>query len=190
MMKGWDLLIKQKDGLGAWIKLAYMKESHPVEVAEFAKARGINDEPAFAWWVRDTLRRRDRIISKVKSRYWKRTHKYGVELPKSVEQALAIDRKTGTDLWKKAIEKEMRNVMPAFEFDPGDKIRPGYKKITCHMVFDIKMDGSFTRKVRLVADGHKTGEAPAHTTDSSGEQGVSVTGILACCTEWPEGHVM
>jgi hypothetical protein len=52
----------------------------------------------------------------VKSRYWKRTHKYGVELPKSVKQALAIDRNTGTSFWKDAIKKEMKNVLPAFEF--------------------------------------------------------------------------
>ena len=44
------------------------------------------------------------------------SHKYGLELPKSVAQALEIDRKTGTDFWRKAIEKEIRNVFPAFEF--------------------------------------------------------------------------
>ena len=34
------------------------------------------------------------------------------------------------------------------------------------MIFDIKMDGKFTRKARLVADGHKT-EAPSSLTYSS-----------------------
>ena len=29
-----------------------MKESHPVEVAEYARARGIDKEPAFEWWVK------------------------------------------------------------------------------------------------------------------------------------------
>jgi hypothetical protein len=27
------------------------KDSYPIELAEFAKARGIADESAFAWWV-------------------------------------------------------------------------------------------------------------------------------------------
>ena len=40
------------------------KESNPVDVAEFAKARGTDDESAFAWWVPHTLRKRDLIISK------------------------------------------------------------------------------------------------------------------------------
>jgi predicted dienelactone hydrolase len=41
----------------------------------------------------------------VKSWYWKHTHKYRVELPKSVKQVLAIDRNTGNSFWKDAIEK-------------------------------------------------------------------------------------
>jgi hypothetical protein len=28
-----------------------LKESNPVEVAEYAVANKIDDEPAFAWWV-------------------------------------------------------------------------------------------------------------------------------------------
>ena len=47
--KGWEILIKWKDKSESWIKLADMKESHPVEVAEYAKARGIDKEPAFEW---------------------------------------------------------------------------------------------------------------------------------------------
>jgi hypothetical protein len=117
-----------------------LKESNPLELAEYAKANKLVSEPAFAWWVQTVLRRRDRIINKVASRYWKKSHKYGVELPKSVKEALAIDDKTGTQFWRLAIEKEMKNVMAAFEFNDEDKIPIGYKHITCHMVFDIKSD--------------------------------------------------
>jgi hypothetical protein len=35
-------------------------------------------------------------------------------VPKDVTQALAINFKTGTDFWRKAIEIEMLNVTPAF----------------------------------------------------------------------------
>jgi hypothetical protein len=44
--------------------------------------------------------------------------------------------------------------MPAFEFRDDDKVPPGYKKIDCHMVFDVKVD--LTCKARLVAGGHQT----------------------------------
>ncbi|KAI2490433.1 Reverse transcriptase (RNA-dependent DNA polymerase) [Fragilaria crotonensis] len=72
--KGWKLLISWKDGTSSWVPLKDIKESNPVEVAEYALANKILEEPAFAWWARHTLRKRDRIIRKVKSRYWARTH--------------------------------------------------------------------------------------------------------------------
>ena len=34
-----------------------LKESHPVELAEYARFRGIDIKPAFAWWVPYTLRK-------------------------------------------------------------------------------------------------------------------------------------
>jgi hypothetical protein len=162
---GWDLLIQWKDGTTSWEPLKNLKESNPVQVAEFAVLNKIADEPAFAWWIKDVLRRRDRIISKVKTRYWKKTHKYGFELPKTVAQALAIDKATGTDFWAKAIAKEMKNVRPAFKvMDDGAKKPVGYKEIKCHMIFDVKMD--FTRKARFVAGGHMT-DPPSSITYSS-----------------------
>jgi hypothetical protein len=123
------------------------------------------DAPASAWWIGDVLRRRNRIISKVNSRYWKRTHKFGLLVPKTVKEALEIDKLMGTDFWRKAIALEMKNAQPAFEFLEHDETVPvGYQQINCHMIFDIKMD--FTRKARFVAGGHTT-EAPAYMTYSS-----------------------
>ena len=92
-----------------------LKASNPIELAEYAVANRIVEEPAFAWWVSDVLKRRNRIISKVKSKYWKTTHKFGIEVPKDVERALEIDRQMGTTFWRDAIDKEMKKVMVAFE---------------------------------------------------------------------------
>jgi len=39
---------------------------------------------------------------------------------------------------------------------------PGHSEIGLHMVFDIKMDGLFTRKARLVANGNETPEFPKY----------------------------
>eukprot|EP00957_Ditylum_brightwellii_P007080 536689-Ditylum_brightwellii.AAC.1 len=38
-MQGWRLLVHWVDGTKSWISLKGMKESYPIEVAEFAKAR-------------------------------------------------------------------------------------------------------------------------------------------------------
>jgi hypothetical protein len=132
-----------------------MKESHPVEVAEFAKARGIDGEPAFVWWVPYTLRKRDVILSAVKSRIRKTTHKYGIEIPTSLVHGYEIDKKNGDSFWKDAIAKEMHNIGVAFEVLLDDQLAPvGWKKVTGHFVWDVKMD--FTRKARWVLDGHLT----------------------------------
>ena len=150
---GWKLLVKWSDGSESWVPLKDMKESHPLEVADFAKARGIADEPAFSWWVPYTLQKRDVIISKVKSRIRKTTHKYGIEMATCVGHAYEIDKGNGNTLWRDAIKKEMTNVGIAFEvLEEGEKAPVAWRKVSGHLVFDVKI----TRKARWVLDGHKT----------------------------------
>ena len=96
-----------------------------------------------------------------------------------MEEALKLDAKNGNDLWRKGIEKEMTKMNKKATFEKyekatADELRSGKKKIpggynemTCHMVFDIKMDGLFTRKARYVADGHTSGYVPGYLTYSS-----------------------
>jgi hypothetical protein len=87
-------------------------------------------------------------------RYWKKTHKFGIELPKSISEALKVNRDTGTtDFWRKAVDKEMKNVMPAFKFRDDNQVPVGFKHIDCHMMFDVKFD--LTWKARYVAGGHQ-----------------------------------
>ncbi|KAL7477362.1 hypothetical protein ACHAW6_003172 [Cyclotella cf. meneghiniana] len=42
-----------------------LKESHPLQVAEFALATGIANEPVFNWWVTWVLKKRDHGQAKV-----------------------------------------------------------------------------------------------------------------------------
>ena len=39
-----------------WKYLKDVKESNPIEVAEYVTAQRIQDDPAFAWWVPFTLK--------------------------------------------------------------------------------------------------------------------------------------
>jgi hypothetical protein len=59
---GWQLSCQWKDSSSSWVNLADLKESHLIEVAEYAKILGIDHEPAFNWWVPHILKKRDRII--------------------------------------------------------------------------------------------------------------------------------
>ena len=159
---GWSFLVQWKNGDEQWIPLRILKESNPVEVAEYAVAKGIDDETAFSWWVPYTLKKRDAIISAVNARVAKVTHKYGIEVPRTVKEAKAIDEKNCNRFWQDAIDKEMKNVAVAFRIlDHGEEIPHGWTESSGHIVFDVKMD--FTRKARWVKDGHKTAE-PENST--------------------------
>ena len=153
--KGWALLVKFKEGTTRWIDLKDAKQANPVMVANYAFARDLEDEPAFAWWVPYTLRKADAIVKSVTSRITSKTHKYGIEVPRSFKEAMALDAKNGNDLWRKAYLKEMSQVNVAFEFlARGERAPEGWKKASGHIVWDVKMD--FTRKARWVKDGHRT----------------------------------
>ena len=163
---GWELLAQWKDGSTNWVSLKDLKEAYPVQAAEYAIAAKIAKEPAFTWWVPYMLKKRNRIISKVKSKYWLRTHKFGIWIPKSVEEAKCLDQENGDSQWWEAICNKMRNVRPAFEVSEKDveHIPPGYQQIKCHMIFDVGKN--FRHKARLVAGGHTT-ETPTSLTYSS-----------------------
>lgn len=120
-----------------------MKQDNSIETAEYCKMKDLLVEPAIAWWANHVLKKKKQIISKVKSRSKKKSHKYGIEM-KLVAHTLEIDRKTGTDFWKKALEKEMKNVRAAFNtLDKDHTMKPGRTFLECYMVFDVMMD--FTR---------------------------------------------
>ena len=139
-----------------------MKENFPVETAEFSIAKSIGDEPAFAYWVPFTLRKRDRIIAAATGRVRKTTHKYGIEVPTSVAHAKEIDNRNGNRFWQEAIDLEMSNVAVAFEIlDRDSPIPVGWTPCSGHLVFDVKMD--FTRKARWVKDGHLTRDPDTST---------------------------
>jgi hypothetical protein len=104
--RGWKLPCQWKDGLTSWEHLKDIKESNLIEVAEYAVANRIAKEPAFKWWVSKVLKCRNHIISKVKNCFWRTTHKFGIKLPHSVEEALEIDWITGTDFWRKATTRK------------------------------------------------------------------------------------
>lgn len=127
----------------------------------------IEDEPAFIWWVPHVRKKRTRLIAKIKTqkKFIRLGYKFGIRVPRTVEEALEIDAENNNHFWYEAIMKEMANVKIAFDIlDKNATIPAGYKLIPCRMIFDIKMD--FTRKARLVAGGHLT-DPPSTVTYSS-----------------------
>lgn len=165
--RGWEICVQWKDGSNEWISFKDLKDTYPVELAEYAINNNIQHEPVFAWWVPWVLKKRDSIIAKLKTKYWQRSTKYGIRIPKSVDDAINIDRENKNTVWMDAVRLEMENIRIAFEAYNGeiaDLI--GYKQITGHLVFDVKLGENFRRKARYCADGHKT-DTPASVTYST-----------------------
>ena len=95
---GRALQIKWNNGSKQWVKLKDLKESNPVDIVEYATACGIKEEPAFAWWVPYTLRKRYMIVSAVSSRVRNCSHKYGIEIPTSIAHTKIINLKNEKNL--------------------------------------------------------------------------------------------
>ena len=70
-------------------------------------------------------------LAALQKRIRKTTHKYGIEIPTSVEHAFELDRINGNNLWKQALEMEMYNIGVAFEILEEGKTAPaGYTKVS------------------------------------------------------------
>ena len=133
-------------------------------MAEYAVSNRIDDDTALAWWVHYVFRKRDRIIAKSKTKYWRTTHKYGVSLPKTASETLELDRQTGNPLWENYLKQytgkaEISN--EEVECCTPEEVQRGevgelriFQEITCHILFDVKMD--FLLKARYVTNGAMT----------------------------------
>ena len=51
------------------------------------------------------------IISKLKPKYWQRTHKYSIRIQKSVKATYAFDKDNGNTLWIEVINEEINKVV-------------------------------------------------------------------------------
>ena len=90
-----------------------------------------------------------------------------------------FDAEIDNTLWQDAINKEMANCRIAFEvLEEGESAPVGYTQITCHLIFDVKLD--LTRNARYVAGGHLT-DPPTSMTYASvvGRETVRIAFLIA-----------
>ena len=152
---GWELLFQWNDGSKKWIDLKLPKESNPVQVVDYAVSCDIDDEPAFGWWGPYTLRNRDVIIAGINSRVKQTTHKYGIKVPKYINEAIDIDIKNRNTYWTDAINLEISNIGVELEvLGVGVRAPPGWIKASGRIICDVKTE--FALKAIWVKDGHRT----------------------------------
>ena len=122
-------------------------------------------------------------IYKVKTQYWKLTHKFRIGFPKSVLKVIETNNKNENTFCRDSIENYIRNVMLDFQFfQDGANFPIGYQHIKFHIFFDVYM--YFTWKACLVTRGHIT-QMPVSLTYSSvvSRASVRVSSLLAALND-------
>jgi hypothetical protein len=106
---GWKICCQWKNGSMTWESLKDLKESHPLEMAEYAIMQDIDHEPAFNWWVSQVLRLRKLIISlitKWKMSYLKENMKFGIEVPPRLTMLLTLTSAMATPFRQMPLPKK------------------------------------------------------------------------------------
>ena len=136
--------------------IAEIKESNPIEVTEAAISFKHDMEPELNWLVQKVIKKRDQIIGKLHvATCSKGKMKFCIDIPGTVKDAVSIDEDNGNTLWKNAIKLEMKNSRVDFKIcEKVEKTLVGHTKITCRIIFDLKLD--MTQKSQQVAVGQLT----------------------------------
>ena len=92
-----------------------VNEAIPIDLAEYAVANQIADGPEFDFWGTYTPKKRSIIICKVKTKYWRTTHNYGVRLTNNITEAIQINQSNGNIYWKDSLDKEMNKAKIAYK---------------------------------------------------------------------------
>jgi hypothetical protein len=157
----YNVLVEWETGESTYEPLDLIASDDPVTCAEYAMKHGLLDTPGwkrFRRYAKDEKKLRLKI-SQAKHRSYRREPfwKFGVLVPRTHEQAMELDKKNGNTKWQDAEAIERQQLLEYQTFidkGKGSEAPVGYKKIRCHMVYDVKHDGR--HKARLVAGGHLT----------------------------------
>ena len=157
----YNVLVEWETGETTYEPLDMIGNDDPVTCAEYAARNGLLDTPGWKRFRRlgKNQEKVRRMVNQAKLKYYRREPfwKFGFLVPRTHEQAMEIDRKNGNTRWQDSEKLEMEQLQEYQTFidkGKGAEAPSGYKKIRCHMVYDVKHDGR--HKSRLVAGGHLT----------------------------------
>ena len=104
--------------------LKILKKGNSIEVTDFALTRSIDSEPAFLWWVPDSLCKCDYIINAVNTWVAKTTHKSGIKILHTVYEVFKLDATNNNTILCDALNKEMDSLKVRFDILPWWNITP------------------------------------------------------------------
>ena len=157
------LKVQWRDGSTSWEPMKVIRADDPDSVAEYAQDRNLVGKRGFKWVEQYLSERKPRSIQFIRvNKTKKKTFKYGVVVPRSIQEALFLDKENGNHLWSEAIQREIAALKEFKVFKALKKLDimgERYQKVPLLWVFDVKpadTDGNYKRKARLVAGGHVT----------------------------------
>jgi hypothetical protein len=121
-----------------WERLAGMKSKDLSTVAQYAYDSQLSNQPEFGKWVNYDIKKKHCLIKQAMKRKRFNRYKYVVEIPRTMAEAIALDKNNGNTLWQDAVRKEMTNILVAFKVHPESQPIPsGYKVIGVQLGFHI-----------------------------------------------------
>ena len=162
--RGYRTLMAKVDwmtGPSSWVDFHALKAHDPYSLIQYASSRSLEKHPDFKWteeFLEDTAKLEEVRKAHVKQAEKKFRIKFGVEVPKTMREAIYLDARDGTTVWRDAIAKELKQINDygTFRLPKKGESLQDYNKIPYHFVFDVKFD--LRRKARLVAGGNQTDE--------------------------------
>jgi len=135
-----------------------MIKDDPITLAKYAQENNLLNTPS---WKRlksitNTHPNLKLFINKTKTKSNAPSYQFGIQVPRNVKEAPALDERNGNTKWNDAMQAEIQSLNEYNTFkDQGNiKFLEDYKRIVVHFVFAVKHD--FCHKARLVAGGHLT----------------------------------
>ena len=144
----YNLVIEWETGERTSEPVKLIAKDDPGSVAEYAKERGLLDQPGFKHLrkIAKNQKKMLRMVNQAKLRSFRTAprYKYGYEVPRDYNHAMELDEKNGNKRWQEAIDIELAQIDEYKTFQDlgkGTAAPVGYKKIRVHLVFDVKHDG-------------------------------------------------
>ena len=144
----------------SWIDAAPLRFQNPFLLVDYTLRSNLLKHKDFSWVSEyaESPTRMDNLVRVFKANTDRNAPKYkfGIEVPRSIPHAFLIDKMNGDNMWKEAMDKELKQIedYKTFRLLRKGEILGNYTRIPYHMVFDVKFD--LRRKARLVAGGNHT----------------------------------
>jgi hypothetical protein len=152
----WNNINKTK----SWVNYFALSLSNPTSIISFARNNNLLDKMPFCHLTQycrlNTTVHIARIL-KVSTSPAGIKYKFGIQVPKVINNAIDLDKKNGNQLWQEATKIELHQLTDYQTFivlDSGEDIPTGYQKSPYHIVFVAKYD--LRHKARLVSGGNWT----------------------------------